>query len=103
MASSGFGSASIFYLVIIIIGTLIGLVPIFSKDDENVPLNVTAWVFSLVTHILVFYGLYELTRNGCYEWAWGVIGIGVLGCITLGLYAVAHSPKLNKLNDMSKH
>ena len=99
---TGYGSATIVYIVWIVIVTILGLIPIFSNKDEHVPLNVSAWVIALVFHILVVYGLYELSRNGCYEWAWGVIGLMVLGGIVSGLYAVAHSSKLQELNDESR-
>ena len=92
--STGYGSATIFYIVVIVIVTILGLIPIFLPRNEHVPLNVAAWVFGLVIHILVAYGLYELSRNGCYGWAWGVIGIMFVQLIAFLLYALAHSSKL---------
>lgn len=95
--STGYGSATIFYIVVIVIATILGLIPIFSRRNEHVPLNVAAWVFGLVFHILVAYGLYELSRNGCYEWAWGVIGMLFVQFIAIVLYLIAHSSKLHRL------
>lgn len=59
-------------------------------------LQVVALLIFVIFAWLLCYGLHTLCANGHEGWAWGVLGIKVLGGFSAGLYMFAHSCLLSK-------
>jgi len=92
--SSGFCAPTILAIVIYVLCVGYAIINIFNRPNKV--LQVVALVFLVLFAGLLCYGLYTLCENEYVGWAWGVLGVKLLGAISVGLSTFSHSCALSK-------
>lgn len=92
--SSGFCAPSILSIIFYVLCACGAIVNVFTRPHKV--LQVVSFVFFALFAWLLCYGLYTLCANGQVGWAWGVLGIKLIGGIATGLSIFSHSCTISK-------